>query len=81
MKHDKLAQLPDSTEYVLSLIEPVGNQFRISIKWDGCVNLWTGDGDDKDMDYMHICDLDRFIAQLTEARDKAKLHFGEPWPG
>jgi hypothetical protein len=55
---------------------------RLEQRQDGCCHIenWFN-GEDCDTinpehrDYIHICDLDEFISQLTELRDKAKEHF------
>ena len=54
--------------------------YRFSIKWDGCVDvqrLFTGEDDS---DYIHICELRRFIETLEGVEKLAKEHFKE-WPG
>ncbi len=58
------------------------NTLRIDIKWDGCVNIdllhneITFDSSLKDQneerDYIHICNLQKFIDQLQEAYNRAK---------
>jgi len=49
------------------------DEYDVSVKWDGCVNL-TYHGD-----YVHICDLDNYIKQLTEIQEKAIEYFGKEW--
>lgn len=71
--------------------ETNNKQIGYMVKWDGCVHIetfsngFTTDSPDsnekhQNRDYLHICDLDLFIKQLTEIRDMAKKHFGEEWP-
>lgn len=46
-------------------------------RWDGCVHLNVGTEASGLGDYVHICDLDDFIAQLQKVRDMARAHFGD----
>lgn len=46
-------------------------------KWDGCVHLHVGMSMNGDRDYVHICYLDAFIAELQKVRDMARAHFGD----
>ena len=50
------------------------------VKWDGCVELRYDHAEVAPEARLHICDLDGWIARLTELRDKAAAHFGEGWP-
>ena len=74
--------------------DPESRWYKASVKWDGCVHFnryyntpmsfEEDHKDGKDVDYMHICDLDQLIDRLTELRDKAKAYFTEKrgeWPG
>lgn len=51
-------------------------EFTARVSYDGCVNLRrhyiTGD-----QDYIHICELDEFIALLQELQAMGKAHFGD----
>lgn len=48
------------------------------VKWDGCLELTlVADGE---VNRIHICDLDNFIARLEEIKKLAKQHFGPTWP-
>lgn len=59
------------------------------VKWDGCIHLnryynfpWGKDPihpEADNEDYIHICDLDEFIARLQALKVMAETHFGE-WP-
>jgi hypothetical protein len=57
------------------------------VKWDGCIHLNRyynipknePERIDSDVDYLHICDLDEFIKDMQDLREKAKEHFGEDW--
>lgn len=63
---------------------------KASVKWDGCVHFSTvantpyviGKPADETQceNYIHICNIDRFIKQLERLRDAAKSHFGDDWP-
>lgn len=78
-------------EYVLQLRH--GNEYRASVKWDGCIHLtcyYNGvdpdeadaDPNREDSDYIHICDIDDHIAMLQELKAEAiKLFAGrhEAW--
>jgi hypothetical protein len=55
------------------------NNLRIDIKWDGCVNIdsyCNGDTVEQhhadNHDYIHICDLPTFIAQLQQVLEAAR---------
>ena len=52
------------------------------VKWDGCIDLYKRYPNEleDDPDYVHICDLDDFIARLLELKRIALQHFGEDWP-
>jgi hypothetical protein len=56
---------------------------RFAIRSDGCVEItrWFNDPGEKDEDgdYIHICDLDAFIAELQAVKAAAIAHFGR-WP-
>jgi hypothetical protein len=43
----------------------------ISVKWDGCANIWIDKGKE-DQDYIHICDVPEFIRLLQRAYDEAR---------
>lgn len=47
-------------------------------KWDGCTHLWLSDcrTPDDEAAYIHICDLDEFIAALQVMRAQALAYFG-----
>jgi len=60
--------------------------WRAAVRWDGCIHLDTFgniplelDPDRKDPaccdDYIHICDLDRYIERLQEMREIAQEYF------
>ena len=63
------------------------NDIQLDFKWDGCINMWkyyngyTPDDDSEEvqenMDYLHICDLQKFINQLQEVLTIAKDILGE----
>lgn len=72
----------------IDLIDPEG-WYKASVKWDGCVHFRRAynlpyphpEGDDDAFeDYIHICDLDEFIARLQALKQKAIEHFGGDWP-
>ena len=51
--------------------------------FDGCVHIeryTNGTISEDNRDYIHICDLDKFIQELQEVKDKALKHFGSNWP-
>lgn len=52
---------------------------KAGIRSDGCIHFYIYDCDAKDHDYIHICELDRLISQLTEMRESARKYFGEDW--
>lgn len=71
---------PDGTEDIWQ---------RIVVKWDGCIHYrryyntpanFPGRDPRYGDDYLHICELDKFIKQLQKVKEMAKAHFGE-WPG
>jgi hypothetical protein len=76
----------DKRETILSLTDGEG-WWSADVRFDGCVHLWRyanepkGEPgrDDGCDDYMHICDIDDFIARLTELRDRARERFGPEW--
>lgn len=76
-----------SNEACLALVQPqeewAHDRFYALVKWDGCVHLHhVQPGASKTLDesdYLHICDLDDFIARLQELRTLAEAKFGE-WP-
>ena len=90
-------QRPDKTSdhLVLHLRDPDG-WYEAMVKWDGCIHFYQagnvpfdatfgqseGPRDESACDdYIHICDLDDFIARLAALRDAARAHFGEKeWP-
>lgn len=57
------------------------------IKFDGCVHLrkaynspFPKNGDrEEDQDYIHICDIDEMIKELTLLKEMAIKHFGNDW--
>lgn len=93
----EINQKEENNEYVLNLADaemgdPNSRWYSAWVKWDGCVHfnryyntpIGVDHKDGKDMDYLHICDLDEMIKRLTELRDKAKAYFTEKrgeWPG
>lgn len=56
------------------------NRMEAVVRFDGCVHLYGCDADGKREDYMHICDLDRFIELVMDLKTKAQKHFGKEWP-
>lgn len=64
---------------------------RASVKWDGCIHFNTVSNEPYDLttdkveehqleNYLHICDIDRFIEQLQQLKKVSLEHFGD-WPG
>lgn len=58
------------------------------VRFDGCIHYQKAynspfpkilEEDKEDQDYMHICDIDKLIKQLTELKEAAKKYFGEDW--
>jgi len=50
--------------------------YSVGIKFDGCVHVTRYyNGERKDSDYMHICDLDEFIELLQDIKKKRTEHF------
>lgn len=54
------------------------------VKFDGCVHFRKAYNspfpkEDEDQDYIHICDIDEMIKQLTLLKEAASKHFGEDW--
>lgn len=63
------------------------DEWKFNPRWDGCVHIErfsNGDTPDKhseeNRDYLHVCDIDDFIARLVEAKEIARKKFGEQWP-
>ncbi|SRR5579872_4302459 len=56
------------------------------LRFDGCVHFTRAYNspfpkeNDDDQDYIHICDIDEMIKQLTLLKQAALKHFGEDWP-
>ena len=60
------------------------------IKWDGCINLRRyantplehrkPNEEDPCDEYVHICDIDRYIAELQALKLKALEYFSGEWP-
>lgn len=80
----------DGDIYTATFEDPDG-WYEAFVKWDGCIDLTryfntplsVERGKDRNSDdecYIHICDLDDFIARLQKLRDAAQAAFGEPWP-
>ena len=74
-------EIQDQDEFTATTGKP---HMEFDVRFDGCVHIrrWHNrvEGEKDDCDYMHICDLDEFIAHLDEVRAKAKEHFGA-FPG
>lgn len=75
-------KMESQTEYTLDLVDPEG-WYRVSIKWDGCIDLTrlfnrplpiTGDHPQL-VETLHICDIEDFIERLEEIIHAAKIHF------
>ena len=56
---------------------------KASVRFDGCIHFRkaynTPFPDDEDQDYIHICDIDEMIKQLTLLKEKGIEHFGQGW--
>ena len=50
------------------------NGFKVTAKWDGCVDLWRDyEGGRDDCDYIHLCDgVDELINLLLKVKAEAK---------
>ncbi len=63
-------------------------QRRITARFDGCIHIeeysngttWEMPTAEQDRDYMHICDVEKFILQLQLTVVAAKEQFGKHWP-
>ena len=61
--------------------------WRYGVRFDGCVHIISYSerpffdvyGEQQAHDYLHICNLDQFIADLLEIKRKAIAHFGDPY--
>jgi hypothetical protein len=82
----------ETHEACLCLVDKSG-WWDVFVKFDGCVHIRAYSNAARDdqhklpsplredsTDYMHICDLDEFIAGLQALRAAAVQHFGEGWP-
>jgi hypothetical protein len=74
-----------SDHYNLILVNDAKN-LQIRCDWQGCAhieNYCNGDTvdteSDENRDYIHVCELEDFIAQLQEALAGAKEKFGQNW--
>lgn len=84
----KKLKLEKTEPHWLELVDPEG-WYHAIVKFDGCIHFnrycnipihELQPGQEADIDYLHICDLDDTIARLQALRDIAKAHFGEKWP-
>ena len=67
---------------VAMYVSSLNKEWSADVRFDGCVHLrryYNSPGPHADQDYLHICDLDEFIAQMQELRELAKAHFDD-WP-
>ncbi len=82
-------QTPETKDHWLVVADPDG-WWKAVVRFDGCIHLdhaanssFTNDPARKESlecdDYIHICDVDDFIARLLELKRLAKLHFGDSW--
>lgn len=64
---------------------------RAAVKWDGCIQINRIDNgtfgdpsdDEDDVTYIHVCDIDEFIEQLKQLKQKTIEHFAKQnrkWP-
>ncbi|RXZ77996.1 hypothetical protein EBB07_28465 [Paenibacillaceae bacterium] len=74
----------------MTLVGSEYNNTEVSIRWDGCINLWSyyngyspDDEDSKEKGenchYIHMCDIDDMINKLTELKKIAKENFSEKY--
>lgn len=76
------------------VLELESDWYRISVRWDGCIDYSKAGNvpfsingqklEDEDRlqscdDYCHICDVDGMIELLQQVKELAKEHFGEDW--
>jgi len=52
---------------------------KVTVKQYGCIHYSSHSVNDDEPDYIHICDLDAFIAQLQDLKAKAIAEFGAEW--
>ena len=74
----------ETTEHILLLEDPE-KWYDANVRFDGCINFRRfynqpkGEAEEDDSDYIHICEIDGFIARLQELKELAKKHFGRDW--
>lgn len=49
--------------------------FRVSLKWDGCVDTQVLDDNGKSESNYHVCDFDAFLLAMVQVRELARAHF------
>ena len=76
----------ESGEFSLTL-ENKEEAIKYDIRLDGCIHIkrfWNGNLIDSsknaDMDYLHICELDKFIEELQAVKLCAVAYFNNKWP-
>lgn len=70
----------NSSEYHVTFVDTIMDM-EAWVKKDGCLELKRHfNGSKDDCDQIHICDLDKLIAQLQELKEKATKYFGGEWP-
>ncbi len=80
------AELIRETDYVMEFTNEY-EDFHVSAKWDGCCHIrryyngytYKDEGEEVDVDYIHICELREFIQFLTEIADKCEAKNGFEW--
>jgi len=76
-------------------IDLIYNHYKDGMHWvhagvkrDGCIHLrkaynipfpQTNEEIEDNSDYIHICDIDEMIEQLTKLKEVALKHFGSDW--
>ena len=69
----------------VTVVDEDCRDIEITLKWDGCIDINTYSNgsnpeevlNNNDVDYIHICDVQRFIKQLQEVVEIAKEKFSE----
>jgi len=66
-------------EYCVTFEDPTQG-LEAWCKKDGCFELKRYFNGGQEFDQIHICNLDKLIAQLQELKEKATRYFGGEWP-